>query len=181
MALRWHTLIMFGRVRRAAAAVSATEQVTVAAVLGVYSPETIGSVLAVGMGAAGVGSGAAIAQRADGTQVSAMADAVTEATNWGRREQRRYLRLPGHVLVLITTDAVIIREWTHTNGMGCELTRWPRDTFDADPAHYLGKTGVRAVLDSGKIAILSGDNGPLHRKTRATVGAILSMARAPAR
>ena len=42
----------------------------------VYSPEAIASVLAAGMGAAGVASGSTIARTADGRQVSALATPI---------------------------------------------------------------------------------------------------------
>lgn len=81
MALRrcgCETADVFGRVRRAVAGENAGEY----AVLHAFSPETVAGTLAVGMGAAGVGSGAAIARTADGRQVSALAEAVSGTMDW---------------------------------------------------------------------------------------------------
>jgi hypothetical protein len=166
---------MFGRVRRAAATLPGEDGVRSYAVLHVYSPEVIASVLAAGMGAAGVASGSAMARTADGRQVSALAEAVTGAMDWGRREQRRYVKLPGRVLVLAASNAVIVREWTLAKGMGRELARWPVDSFSATKVRYIGQVGVRVVLASGKVAILTGRRGSLHPHVRTTIEAMIAV------
>lgn len=164
---------MFGRVRRAVTAVPVDEQVRTCAVLHVYNPEAIAGVLAAGMGAAGFASGATIATAADGRQVSALADAVTGTMNWGRQEQRRYLRLPSRVIVLVTASAVIVHEWTLAKGIGRQVARWQNGTFSATKVRYAGQVGARLVLQSGEAAVMTGRRGPLHPSTRATVEAIV--------
>ena len=164
---------MFGRVRRAAATLPPEDDVCTFAVLHVYSPEVTASVLAAGIGAAGAASGSTIATRAEGTQISALGEAVTETMNWGRSEQKRYVRLPSRVLVLVTSTAVIIHDWTLAKGKGRELARWPVGTFSATRVRYLGQLGARIVLPSGKVAVMTGRKGSFHPSIRATVEAIL--------
>jgi hypothetical protein len=167
---------MFGRVRRS---VASTEQLVAAGVLHVYSPETLAGALAVGMGAAGIGAGAALTRTADGRLVSGMAEATTGALEWGRRAQQRYLRLPGRVLAVVTTDVVRLHEWTLVGGKGAELARLPTGSFQARRVRYVGQVGVRLALGTGKAAILTGRPGRLHPATRAVVEAILRSARPP--
>lgn len=167
---------MFGRIRRSTAS---TEHLIAAGVLHVYRPEALASALAVGMGTAGVASGAAIGRTADGRLVSAMAEATDRALEWGRNAQQRYLRLPSRVLAVVTTEAVVLHEWTGVGGKGAELARWQPGSFQAQRVRYLGQVGVRVVADTGKAAILTGRAGPLHRATHAVIEAILQAARHP--
>lgn len=167
---------MFGRVRRSAAS---TEGLIAAAVMHVYNPETVAGALAVGMGTAAVGSGAAMATTADGRTVSAVSEATNRALEWGRNAQQRYLRLPSRVLTLVTTEAVRLHDWTLVGGKGAELTRWRPGSFQAQRVRYTGQVGVRIVLDTGKAVLLTGRPGPLHPATRAVIDAIIRSARRP--
>ena len=128
---------MFGRVRRAVAGEGADSY----AVLHVYSPEAVAGALAIGMGAAGVGSGAAIARTADGRQVSALAEAVNGAMGWGRRQQRRFLRLPRRVLVVVTGESIVLYEWTFAKGKGPEVATWPANSYSAEKIKDTGEVG----------------------------------------
>src|SRR5690348_2951710 len=101
---------MFGRVGRAVAGADPEAY----AVLHVYSPEAVAGALAAGMGAAGIGSGG-----------SALGVAVDGAMTWGRREQRRFLRLPRRVLAVVADDVVVLHEWTLAQGKGDEVATWP--------------------------------------------------------
>ena len=122
----------------------------------VYSPGAIASVLAAGMGAAGVASGSTIARTADGRQVSALAEAVTGTRYWGRREQRRYLNL-SRVLVLVTSNAAIVREWTLSKRMGRELTRWPASTSPLqDPKRRAGRRSGGSHARADRLRLASG-------------------------
>ncbi len=149
---------MFGRVRRAVAALPGSAEVRASAILHVYNPAVIASLVAIGMGAAGVSFRGTRARTADR----------------GRGEQQRYLRWPGRVLVLVTPDAVVIRDWTAAQGIGRELARWPNGTFSATKVRYIGQVGVRVVLRSGQVAVLTGRRSSLHPSIRATVEAIVS-------
>jgi len=164
---------MLGRVRRS---VASTEHLIAAAVLHVYSPEALASALAVGMGTAGVASGAALGRTADGRLVSAMSEATDSALEWGRKAQQRYLRLPSRVLTVVTSEAIELHEWTWTGGKGAALARWQPGSFQAQRVRYIGQVGVRVVLGTGKAAILTGRPGPLHPATRAVIDAILQAA-----
>jgi hypothetical protein len=165
---------VFGRVRRAVATLPIEERVRSCAVLHVYSPQAISGVLAASAGAAGFASGATIARTPDGGSVSALGELVTGAMDWGRREQKRYLPLPHRVLVVATSDAVIIYEWTVGNGVGRQVARWETGTFSATKLRYSGQIGARVVVGSGKVAIMTGRKGPLHPSTRATVEAVIA-------
>jgi hypothetical protein len=162
---------MLGRVRRAVAAFSATPDVRAGAILHVYNPEVMATVLTVGLGSAGVTSPAIMARTAGGRRVAALGAAATGTIDWAR-EKKRYVRMPGRVLVLVTSDAVVIREWTVAKGTGRQLARWPFGTFTATKVRYVGLIGVRVVLHSGRVAVLTGRHGLLRRGTRAIVDAI---------
>jgi hypothetical protein len=146
---------VFGRVRRAAASLPTEDDVRACALLHVYSPEVIATALVVAMGV----------HAASGS---------TATKSWGRREQNRYLRFPGRVLVLVTSNALIVREWTLTKGMGRELARWPAGSFTATRVRHTGQIGVRVALSSGKVAVMTGRKGWSHPSVRATVDAIIS-------
>lgn len=157
------TPIMFGRVARAVAG----DNVEAYAVLHVYSPEAVAGALAAGMGAAGIGSGG-----------SALGAAVDGAMTWGRREQRRFLRLPRRVLAVVTDDGVVLHEWTLAQGKGDTVATWPSKSYTAESDSGMEEVGVRIVVD-GKVAVLSGRRGPQHRAIRATVDAIIRHGRPP--
>jgi hypothetical protein len=146
---------MFGRVRRAVATLPAGDDVHAWALLRVYSPEVVATALVAAMGVS-AGSGS------------------TAAKDWGRREQNRYVRFRGRVLVLVTSNALIVREWTLAKGMGRELARWPACSFTATRVRHIGQFGVRVVLSSGKVAVMTGRKGWWHPRVSATVDAIIS-------
>jgi hypothetical protein len=141
-----------------------------------YRPEAIAAALAIGLGTAGVASGAALARTPDGRQVSALGEAVNGTLRWGRREQRRYLRMPARVLVLVTRQDVTVYEWTTSKGRGRQVARWPHGSVTVDRVRYLGEIGVHVETPDGKIAVLTGRRGLTHPRARDTVDAILDHA-----
>jgi hypothetical protein len=115
---------VFGRVQRAVKA--RYGECRAAAVLRVYSPDATSSALTIGLGAAAVGSGAAIVTLPVGRQVSAVSEAVDRVLRWGRPDQGRYLRLPPRVLVMVLNDRVVLHEWTLVGGIGEKAAVWLR-------------------------------------------------------
>ena len=162
----------FGRVHRAAATTARRQAVRGAAVLRVYHPGTLANIAALGMGAAAIGGGAALARTPSGRLVSATSEAVDRVVRWGVNEQKRYVKLPGRVLAVIVGDTVVLREWTPV-GAGREVARWGRGQFAVQAVRYGAEIGARVVLNSGLEAILTGRRGPTHPGVRRAVRAVI--------
>ena len=154
------TAIMFGRARRALETLPVEDEVRAWALLHIYNPDVTATALIAAMG------------------VQA-ASASKAARNWVPPEQNRYLRLPSRVLVLVTANALIIREWTPAKGMGRELATWPAGTFTAAKVRHTGQVGLRVVLSSGKVAVMTGRKGRLHPRVRATIDAVIEAGQQP--
>ena len=167
---------MWGRVGRAVAGLDpAVGEVHAFAVLRSYSPQAFAGAVAVGLGSAGVGSGAAIGRTSDGRQVSAVGRAVDGAMSWGRRQQRRFLFLCRVVCSsLPATQPSSSMQWTIARGSGRQVALWPNGSYSAQKITYSAQIGTRIVVHSGQIAILTGPRASAaprstrdHRRPRA--------------
>jgi hypothetical protein len=166
---------MFGRVHRAALAACPNTPIEAYGLLHAYSPATVASTIAAGMGAGAMMAGSATVTLPDGRHVSAVAEALDSVQRAGRNAQHRYVTLPGHILVIVTPQDVRIWRWNTASTLGEQVALWAKGSYTATEVKYTDQSGVRVVLDSGLIAILTGTAGyPLVEQT---ISAISSLAR----
>lgn len=161
---------MFGRVRRSSAAIAGGRPVIAYGVLLAYNPMTIAGITAAGMGAAAYG-GAGMVHTRDGLK-SAAGESVNAVLDWGRREQRRFVRLPNRVLAVVTDEQVVLTPWYATARDRRPVATWRGGSFSAVATNYIGQRAVRVTV-SGSAAILATRGGPWHRRARATIDAIV--------
>lgn len=166
---------MFGRVRRAALAVSGDTPIEAYGLLHAFSPEQLPNAIAAGMGAGAFASGAGMVRLPDGRFVSAVGEAIDSLQRAGRSAAHLYVSLPGHVLVVVTAGEVRLWRWNTASILGSQVAHWPKGTFTATYVHYSNEDGLRLVLDSGLIALLTGTAG--HPQVEKTLEAIRALAK----
>jgi hypothetical protein len=147
---------------RSLAKVVTDASVQEAAVLKSYDPRVTSEVASVGLGiAGGLGGGAGAGKAVDAVQ------------RWGEREARRYLKLPHHVAVVVTTHDVRLFRWARRHP-GEELVRMAFGSFDAERVKTPVEVVVRIIAPTGKVALLSGPRGFWHPHVRRIVAALLA-------
>jgi hypothetical protein len=156
---------MWGRVGRAARQLAVDHRIVCFGVLHAYDPRRIAGVLAVGLGTAGgIGMGG-----------QSVGQAVDSALAWGEHARSGYAQLPPRLLVIVTSEAVRVHDWSIA-GAGQFQAVWAAETFRAQEHLRRGESTVRVILADGKVALLSGRSGFLHPQTRRLINSIALLA-----